>query len=203
MNIEDIKEKILNYSKDLDHMYRYYSILLPIINVSDEPHLLFEVRSHKLKRQPGEICFPGGKRELDETFKEAAIRETMEELNIKKTNIELFGELPLVTTHYNNIIYPFAAILHDIEVSDICFSKAEVNNIFTIPLDFFINNPPLQHYIVTEPSPQKGFPYHLLPNGENYPWFKGRYPMYFYQYESYVIWGLTAKTIVSMIEIIK
>lgn len=203
MNIEIVKEKILNYSKGLDLMYRYYSILIPIITVSNEPHLLFEVRSNTLRRQPGEICFPGGKKEWGETFKEAAIRETMEELNIKKTNIELFGELPLVTTHYNNIVYPFAAVLHDIKISDICFNKAEVSDIFTIPLDFFINTPPLEHYIVTEPNPQKGFPYHLLPNGEDYPWFKGKYPVYFYQYESYIIWGLTAKAIVNMVEILK
>lgn len=203
MNINSIKEKISNYSKNLDGLYRYYSILVPIINISDELHLLFEVRSNKLRRQPGEICFPGGKKELGESFEETAIRETMEELNIKKSNIELIGELPSVSTHYNNIIHPYAAILHNVKVSDIYFNKAEVNNIFTVPLNFFMKNSPLQHYIVTEPNPQDGFPYHLLPNGEDYPWFKGKYPVYFYQYESYVIWGLTAKTILNMIEIIK
>ena len=106
MNIDEIRRKILGYSKDFQGNYKYYAILVPMIKINHELHLLFEVRSSELKRQPGEICFPGGKKELNETFEETAIRETIEELNISSDNIEVIGELPSVSTHYN-IIRPF------------------------------------------------------------------------------------------------
>ncbi len=191
-----------NDSNKLDTEFRYYGILVPIINIGGDLHLLFEVRSHRLRRQPGEICFPGGKKESNETFKEAAIREAVEELNILKSSIEILGKLPSVGTHYNNIIYPFVGILHDVNFKEIDFNRAEVDHIFSVPIDFFLENPPLEHFIETQPNPLGDFPIHLLPNGEDYPWFKGKYQVYFYQYGSYVIWGLTAKTIKNFVDII-
>ena len=58
--------------------------------------LLFEVRSPKLKSQPGDICFPGG-RSGGESPQECALRETQEE----NRHTCLTSEDPLtVLTHY-------------------------------------------------------------------------------------------------------
>ena len=43
--------------------------------------------------QPGEISFPGGRVEDGETFQEAAIRETCEELNLVPNQIDIWGEI--------------------------------------------------------------------------------------------------------------
>lgn len=43
------------------------AVMIPLIKKNDGYHILFEVRSNKLSQQPGEICFPGGRREHDET----------------------------------------------------------------------------------------------------------------------------------------
>ena len=40
------------------------AVMIPLIKKNDGYHILFEVRSNKLSQQPGEICFPGGRREL-------------------------------------------------------------------------------------------------------------------------------------------
>lgn len=37
------------------------AVLIPLIQKDDGYHILFEVRSKKLRRQPGEVCFPGGR----------------------------------------------------------------------------------------------------------------------------------------------
>ena len=37
-----------------------FAVLVPLIEKDGEFHILFEVRSPKLKSQPGEVCFPGG-----------------------------------------------------------------------------------------------------------------------------------------------
>ena len=68
-----------------EEKFRQYAVLVPLINISGVTYLIFEKRSNKLKRQPGEICFPGGKLEENETMQECAVRETEEELLIFRT----------------------------------------------------------------------------------------------------------------------
>ena len=43
--------------------------------------------------QPGEVSFPGGRVEDGETFQEAAIRETCEELNLSPDQIDIWERL--------------------------------------------------------------------------------------------------------------
>ena len=203
MDIAMIRQKIKSNSKQLDTLYQYYSTLVPIVQVNGQLHLLFEVRSSNLRRQPGEISFPGGKKESGESFEEAAIRETMEELNISRKNIEVIGKLPLISSHYNDMLHPFIGILHNATIENMNFNKAEVDHLFTVPVDFFLENIPLEYYIETVPNPIGDFPYHLLPYGKSYTFFKGKYPVYFYEYQDYVIWGLTGRTVKNFIEILK
>src|SRR5699024_8385169 len=101
--------------------------------------LLFEKRSKKLNNQPGEICFPGGKLEQGETMKECVVRETMEELLIHKSQIELLGPGDIFVSPFNIMIHPFIGILKDYEDS---FSKDEVDSIIKVPLEFFRSNDP-------------------------------------------------------------
>lgn len=69
------------------------AVLIPLIKKDDGYHILFEVRSNKLSHQPGEICFPGGKKELGETSMQTAVRETCEELLVSKSDIKFYGPL--------------------------------------------------------------------------------------------------------------
>ena len=73
-----------------------YAILVPLVETDSGDALLLEVRS-QFVRQPGEVCFPGGRAEAGETAAEAAVRETCEELGIEPGAIELLSELPPLT----------------------------------------------------------------------------------------------------------
>lgn len=70
---------------------RRAAVLVPLIQKGGEYHVVFEVRAGSLKTQPGEICFPGGAVERDETPKQAAIREAMEELLISRRQIRVIA----------------------------------------------------------------------------------------------------------------
>ena len=71
------------------------AVLIPVIMKADGYHILYEVRAAKLRTQPGEICFPGGRIEPGEDPGEAAVREAMEELLIRRDQIEIGNvELP-------------------------------------------------------------------------------------------------------------
>src|SRR3954466_3984821 len=96
MDLDSVLFKLKGHTPKIlgSESFSKYAILLPLLQKEDGVHVLFEVRSLELRRQPGEICFPGGRidtEDLDE--KDAAIRETIEELGINKEHIT--GVYPL------------------------------------------------------------------------------------------------------------
>lgn len=179
-----------------------YAVLMPLILVDDEWHVLFEVRSEKLDRQPNEISFPGGRIEIRESFREGAIRETCEELNIESNNITLLGELDYIVST-NSAVYGFIGFLEDIDVDCIKYNEDEVNHVFTVPLDYFINNEPETHYTELEVIADEDFPYHMIQNGKDYNWHKRKQAVHFYVYNDYVIWGMTARFVKNFVKILK
>mgnify|MGYP000126448359 FL=1 len=202
MDISLIKETFENRKGNPMGLTNHYSVLLPLVKIDDSWHVLFEVRSEKLDRQPNEISFPGGKVEENETFKDGAIRETCEELNIQPSSITVLGELDYIMSN-NSAVYGFVGVLEDIDVDYIEYNEKEVDHVFTVPLDFFLSNEPEVHYTKLEVVPNEDFPYHLIQNGRDYNWNKGKQVVYFYVYEDYVIWGMTARFMKNFVDILK
>lgn len=175
------------------------SILIPIIKDNDDLLILFEVRSEKLKKQPNEICFPGGRIEEGENELIAAIRETSEELCLDSENVYVVGSSNTLITPFNYIIYTYIGILNNYNYS----FNSEVNEVFTVPLSCLLSQKPLCHYINVNMQPRNDFPFHLIQNGKSYEWGKGKYPVYFYTYKDRIIWGITARIIYDFISLIK
>lgn len=179
-----------------------YSILLPFIEKEGELHLLFEVRSRSMRRQPGEVCFPGGRVDgEDDSACEAALREAEEELGISNceiTNVFPFGTL---VSPFGMTISAFVGFIN--EASTLEPNPAEVEEVFTVPLSFFLTNEPEMHPINVEVKPADGFPYDLIANGREYKWQTRQYKEYFYHYEGRVIWGLTARVLREFVEKLK
>lgn len=166
------------------------AVMIPLIKKNDGYHILFEVRSNKLSQQPGEICFPGGRREHDETSMETSIRETCEELLISESNIKLYGPLDYFLSPAGLRIDPY---LGELVNYDGQYSNEEVSEIFTVPLAFFQNTPPKCYYNKVTMYPTDNFPFDKVPGGKEYPWARGEYEVLFYEYDDRIIWGLTAK----------
>lgn len=203
--MKDLRE-IINLVKNREArplgIHADFAVLIPLIYRDGELHILYEVRAHHLSTQPGEISFPGGRVEEGETFLDAAIRETTEELNIEMENIEVINGTDYIVMPFNIGIYPFVGIIRGIEFEDINFSKDEVSEIFTVPLKYFIENEPQRHNMSIEPQVGEDFPYDLINNGKAYDWRTGIYPIYFYKYRDYIIWGMTARMTKNFIDII-
>lgn len=170
-----------------------FAVLLPLVEINNEVHILFEVRSLTLRRQPGEICFPGGKIEPGEDPQNAAVRETAEELGLKETDIKVVFPLDYMVSAFGTIIYPFAGTIADSE--QILPNAAEVGEVFTVPLSFFKKNQPERYKINYQVEPEDGFPFDLIIGGENYNWQTRTLDEHFYNYNGKVIWGLTAKVL--------
>ncbi|UOQ44934.1 CoA pyrophosphatase [Halobacillus salinarum] len=205
MDQETIFNKVKNHTPTIlgSRQFAKFAILVPLIERDGETHVLFEVRSHKMRRQPGEICFPGGKIEPhDPSEKEAAIRETKEELGLNDEDITDALPIDYLVSPFGMIVYPFAGQIHT-SFSSLKPNPKEVSEAFTVPLSFFLTNEPVVHYVDFQARPRDDFPYEMVPGGENYNWRPRQIEEYFYLYEDKSIWGLTAKVLSHFIDVIR
>jgi len=201
MNL-DIFDSIRRYTPNTTGVNRNSSVLIPIILIDNQWHILYEVRSNFLSSQPGEICFPGGKIEENESPQTAAIRETCEELNLDSQTIEIIGHIDSVLTNFDMIIHCFVAIIkNDFEL--ISPSQDEVDHLFAVPIDYLISHVPEEYELESKFTLSEHFPYENIPNGKDYNFRISSYPIIFYQYKNYNIWGLTARMTKNFIEVMK
>ena len=176
------------------------AVLIPLIQKDDGYHILFEVRSKKLRRQPGEVCFPGGRVEQGETTLETAVRETKEELLIGSKQLTIYGALDYFLSPAKARIEPF---LGELTGYDGRFNTAEVDSVFTVPLRFFQETEPDLYYNDVLIQPPDNFPFSDIPGGRDYPWAGGRYEVCFYRYQGRIIWGMTAKILLNNLPYLK
>ena len=174
------------------------AVIIPLIKTEDGIDVLFEVRSGKVGRQPGDVCFPGGKMIRGETPEQTAVRECCEELLIDPSQLAIVCEADLFH-NANTLIYPFAAYLGSYDGS---FSDSEVAEVFTVPLKFFLNTEPLVYDAEMRMVKKDDFPYHLIVGGENYKWPVRIDKELFYEYEGHVVWGITARIINSFVKLL-
>ena len=170
--------------------YHHSAVVIPLIEKDGKYEVLFEVRSNKLHHQPGEICFPGGRCDAGETPEEGALREICEELLVMPEQVELIAPMDILISPASMILYPYLGVLKEYLGT---FSQSEVQEVFTVPLDYFLKTDAQTYYNTVYNVPQKDFPFEKIEGGENYKWHKGKYPVHFYEYNKYIIWGLTAR----------
>lgn len=172
-----------------DKRYKRFAVMIPLVRREDGVHVVFEVRSEDLERQPGEICLPGGAREGSESAWENALRETCEELLIDRTQVQPLAQMDTLLTVYDNWVDVF---LCEIEGYEGTFARDEVTEIFEVPLDYFLKTEPKQSSFIFRTEPAQDFPFEDVPGGRNYHYRNAHRAVYFYYYEDYVIWGMTA-----------
>ena len=191
-DVSDIKKILEGRTPKVIGSNVEFSVLVPITKKDGELNLLFEVRSANLKRQPNEVCFPGGRIESGETAEECAIRETSEELGINSADIKIIAELDVLHSYTNFTMYSFLGeIDYDVIVNSQINNK-EVASIFFVPLKEFILNEPYIYTMKVIPDVRSDFPYDMI-NADSYNWRKGIYDVPIYQFHEEKIWGLTAR----------
>ena len=102
---------------------------------------LMTQRSSALKDHSGEMCFPGGKRQPEDTsLQETALREAREEINLRATVIGKLSSIPLYTSDFR--LEPYVALaqtpLQDLR------SNTEVEHIVPISIRHIFEQPFLE-----------------------------------------------------------
>ena len=65
--------------------YRKFAVMVALLKQEDGLHIVFEKRAGGLKRQPGEICLPGGARDGNESSEDNAIPVSYTHLRAHET----------------------------------------------------------------------------------------------------------------------
>jgi 8-oxo-dGTP pyrophosphatase MutT (NUDIX family) len=89
------------------------AVLVPLYIHDDEPHAVFTKRREDLRRHPGEISFPGGRREHEhEPLHDTALREAEEEIGLTPADVELVATLqPVRTFATGYVIFPHVGLI--------------------------------------------------------------------------------------------
>lgn len=186
-----IKDKLAHYEpKPLGEKGRY-AVLLPLIYdvKTDKYQILYQVRSEHIS-QPGEVSFPGGRVEDGETFQEAAIRETCEELNLTPDRIDIWGEIDYLI-HQGRTIHCFVGKIK-IENWEYIHPNEEVDRLFTVEVDTLLTKEPIYYTVTSTLSEAKDFPFFLVKNREKYNFGYSERHIPFYRNLTENIWGMTA-----------
>ena len=111
------------------------AVLVPLIEQADGWNVILTMRSSALKHHPGQIAFPGGKQDNgDANLAETALREAEEEIGLKRTNVEVLGNLPTHETVTGFTVTPIVGVLNT--PFQAVPEAGEVAEIFHVPISF-------------------------------------------------------------------
>ncbi|ANG61439.1 coenzyme A pyrophosphatase [Marinobacterium aestuarii] len=145
-----------------------------------EPHVILTRRASHLSTHRGEVAFPGGKQDdTDPDLLYTALREAQEEIGLEPGLVEVLGPLGQVMSKHQLQVTPWVGIVpQDVMLTP---SPAELESLFRVPLSFFMEDRRQRTDIVRF----RGMT-HYVPA---------------YEYNGYVIWGLTAYMLVELLNV--
>jgi len=115
---------------------RQAAVFIPLCIVDGDVSLLYTLRTNNLKRNSGQVSFPGGMRETDEQLQNTALRESCEELGITDTSIDIWGSGKFIVSK-DIAIMPFLGNIGIVKPDKLNVSREEVQYAFSIPLRHF------------------------------------------------------------------
>ena len=116
-------------AREVPEDFRRSGVLIPMWREGDEVRVLLTRRAARMRTQPGQMSFPGGRLEGAEDWIEGALRETHEEVGIPPERIRILGTLDDAWSGARHHIVPVVGWLES--RPEIVASAAEVDAVFT------------------------------------------------------------------------
>ena len=129
--------------------------------------------------------------------------ETCEEIGIPPRCIEIFAEGDRLITQANFTMYSFMATIPRSAYENVKLNEAEVDQVFTVPLEWFMHNDPEVHIVDLKQFNRADFPFEKAHISPDYKWRSSNAEVPIYNYEDKAIWGLTARITRNMVQILK
>ena len=169
----------LNPDMNLDQEFNFLeaSVLIPILTFKKDLEILLTKRSNNLKNHPGQIAFPGGKKDqIDSSPIETALRETQEEVGLNPKNVEIIASLPSHKTATGFVIKPYLGLIN--QPFSETLRQGEVDEIFTVPYEYILK--------------EKNF------SIQTRKWNGSQRSYYVVPYGPYYVWGATARILLNL-----
>jgi 8-oxo-dGTP pyrophosphatase MutT (NUDIX family) len=151
------------------------AVLIPLAWWQEQWQLVFTRRTETVEHHKGQVSFPGGGCEIQETTpEETALREAYEEIGLEPENVCLLGKMNDILTITGYRVTPVVGIIG--WPFEIRLEIAEVGRVFMIPLSWLAGR---QNW---EERP-------FTPTGTHRP-----VPVITYhEYDGEILWGATAR----------
>lgn len=138
--LEAISNHPANFETVHDENLSEAGVLVPILVRNGVPSILLTVRSMNLSSYPGQVAFPGGKRDPgDKSLVATALRETQEEIGLSKDSLNVLGSLLNYVSSGKFLVKPVVAEVVDFENYHPKINPFEVSELLIVPLEIFIN----------------------------------------------------------------
>jgi 8-oxo-dGTP pyrophosphatase MutT (NUDIX family) len=154
--------------------------LIPLVSTPENLQLLLTRRASNLRRQPGDISFPGGAIDAtDPNPLAAALRESEEEVGLLRSDVVVLGQMDEHETVTGFRVAPFVGVVK----GPYRFQpNREVAELIRVPLSD-LRRPEMLHI--------------------EHRRYRGQMvPVYHYLYEDYDIWGITGRIIKELLDLI-
>jgi 8-oxo-dGTP pyrophosphatase MutT (NUDIX family) len=123
---------------DLPAPLRPAAVLAPIVRRPEGWTMLFTQRAEETPAHPGQISFPGGRvQESDSDAVETALRETEEEIGLRRSFIEPLGAWDRYNTGTGFTITPIVGFVEP--GFELALDPREVAEVFEAPLAFLLD----------------------------------------------------------------
>ncbi|MHA3061816.1 CoA pyrophosphatase [Acinetobacter sp. ANC 4636] len=169
----DHLQKQLRFAR---HVEPAQAAVLIAITKEDDPKVLLTRRSKHLNQHAGEVSFPGGKRDPEDSSNIAvALREAHEETALNPYDVELIGDLPMLQSKSGLSVKPVVGLIP--AQVDLVAQPTEIDRIFFVSLQELMETP-------TQP--------HAVQYQQQTLYFPSMHV------EQEIVWGLTARMLVSL-----
>lgn len=157
------------------------AVLVPLVARPEGPKVLLTRRTDHLHDHAGQISFPGGRIDPEDSGPDAAaLRETAEEIGLAARHVELIGRLDTYIVRTGFEVFPVVGLVTP--PFELTLDAFEVAEAFEVPLSFFL----------TPGNKQR-----------QSRMFKGKERhFYVYLYKDFYIWGATAGMLGNLAELL-
>jgi 8-oxo-dGTP pyrophosphatase MutT (NUDIX family) len=157
------------------------AILIPLFEKGETCHMIFTKRSDNVRYHKGEISFPGGVvDEEDSELERTALREAFEEIGLKESDVQIIGVLDDIITITQFVVTPFVGVFP--YPYPFKLSPVEIAELIEVPLSALLDEDCFSEREIIRGT--------------------GKEVVNAYQYENHVIWGATARILKQFLDLI-
>lgn len=132
------------------------AVLVPLVRREGGLQVLLTRRSDHLRDHAGQISFPGGRSDpADGGPAGTALRETEEEVGLRRAHVDVIGELPSYTTVTSYLVTPVVALVTP--PFELVLDRFEVAEVFEVPLAFLMSPAHHRRHMFTFDGGQRQF----------------------------------------------